>query len=238
MLYVSPSGYFTLVETKLWKSSEARRQVVAQIIDYTRRIIRWDYTHLENAFLEYARQYGVAQRGLIPYVAEQSDEDLDEMAFTDAINRNLRLGRVLLLIVGDGIREGVEEMTAYLQDAPNLQFTLGLVEIGCYGVTAGSSAPSTLLVSRVVMRTKEVTRAIVQIEMSEEAARRVIVTTATPPEEEEATAPRSQRPRFMSCCRNPSATRMPTRREASSTGWYWTTRGWRKTSPKRSSRCA
>ena len=185
LLYVSPSGYLTVVETKLWKSSEARRQVVAQIIDYTRRIVRWDYSHLEQAFLEYARQYGVAQRGLIPYVADHSDEDLDEMAFTDAINRNLRLGRLLLLIVGDGIREGVEEMTAYLQDAPNLQFTLGLVEIGCYGVTAGPGAPSTLLVPRVVMRTAEVTRAIVQIEMSEEAARRITVTTATPPAEGE-----------------------------------------------------
>ena len=153
LLYVSPSGYLTVVETKLWKSSEARRQVVAQIIDYTRRIVRWDFSHLENAFLEYARLYGVEQRGLIPYVADHSDEDFDEMAFTDAINRNLRLGRLLLLIVGDGIREGVEEMTAYLQDAPNLQFTLGLVEIGCYSVTSATGAPSTLLVPRVVMRT-------------------------------------------------------------------------------------
>ena len=148
LLYVSPSGYLTVVETKPWKSSEARRQVVAQIIDYTRRIVRWDYSHLEEAFLEYARQFGVAQRGLIPYVADHSDEDLDEMAFTDAINRNLRLGRLLLLIVGDGIREGVEEMTAYLQDAPNLQFTLGLVEIGCYGVAAGPGAPSTSRLSQ------------------------------------------------------------------------------------------
>jgi hypothetical protein len=184
LLYVSASGYLTLVETKLWKSSEARRQVVAQIIDYTRRIVRWDYSRLEEAFLEYARQYGVDQRGLIPYVAEHSDEDLDEMAFTDAINRNLRLGRVLLLIVGDGIREAVEEMTAYLQDVPNLQFTLGLVEVGCYAIT-GPAAPSTLLVPRVVMRTAEVTRAIVQIEMTEEAARRIIVTTATPPAEDQ-----------------------------------------------------
>jgi hypothetical protein len=185
LLYVSPSGHLTVVETKLWKSSEARRQVVAQIIDYTRRIVRWDFSHLENAFLEYARLYGVEQRGLIPYVADHSEEDLDDMAFTDAINRNLRLGRVLLLIVGDGIREGVEEMTAYLQDAPNLQFTLGLVEIGCYGITSGTRAPSTLLVPRVVMRTAEVTRAIVQIEMTEEAARRIRVTTATPPAEGE-----------------------------------------------------
>jgi hypothetical protein len=84
--------------------------------------------------------------------------------------------------VGDGIREGVEEMTAYLQDAPNLQFTLGLVELGCYRVSPDPQAP-TLLVPRVVMRTAEVTRAIVQIEMSDEAAKRVRVTTTTPPAE-------------------------------------------------------
>jgi hypothetical protein len=185
LLYVSPSGHLTVVETKLWKSSEARRQVVAQIIDYARRIVRWDFSNVEQAFAEYARQYGVAQRELVSYVADHSDEDLDEMAFTDAINRNLRLGRLLLLIVGDGIREGVEEMTSYLQDAPNLQFTLGLVEVGCYAITTGPAASSTLLVPRIVMRTAEVTRAIVQIEMSDEAGRRITVTTTTPAAEGE-----------------------------------------------------
>jgi hypothetical protein len=104
-------------------------------------------------------QNGIRQRGLIPYVVDQSGEDLDEMAFTDGINRNLRLGRLLLLIVGEGIREGVEEMNAYLQHAPNRQFTPGLVEIWCSSVTAGPRASSTLLVPRVVMRTVEFTRA-------------------------------------------------------------------------------
>lgn len=183
LLYVSPSGYLTLVETKLWKSPEARRQVVAQIIDYTRQIVRWDFSQLDTAFGQYARQAGIEQRGLAAYVADQCDENLDEMAFTDSVGRCLRHGRLLLLIVGDGIRENVEEMAAYLQDAPNLQFTLGLVEIGCYGLDAGSGAPSKLLVPRVVMRTAEVTRAIVQIEMSDEAARQVMVTTTTPPAE-------------------------------------------------------
>ena len=129
LLYVSPSGYLTLVETKLWKSPEARRQVVAQIIDYTRQIVRWDFSQLNSAFAQYATQAGYAQQTLVAYKAEQSDDEFDEAAFTDAVGRSLRHGRLLLLIVGDGIREGVEEMTAYLQDAPNLQFTLGLVEL-------------------------------------------------------------------------------------------------------------
>ena len=177
------SGYLTLVETKLWKSPEARRQVVAQIIDYTRQIVRWDFTQLNAAFAQYAKQAGIGHQTLVAYMADQSDDDFDEAAFTDAVGRSLRLGRLLLLIVGDGIREGVEEMTAYLQDAPNLQFTLGLVELGCYRAASDSRGTTTLLVPRVVMRTAEVTRAIVQIEMSDEAAKRVSVTTTTLPAE-------------------------------------------------------
>ena len=37
-LFISPSGYLTIVETKLWRNPEARREVVGQIIDYTKEI--------------------------------------------------------------------------------------------------------------------------------------------------------------------------------------------------------
>lgn len=37
-LYASPAGYVTLVETKLWKNAEARREVVAQSIEYAMRL--------------------------------------------------------------------------------------------------------------------------------------------------------------------------------------------------------
>ena len=37
-LYVSPTGLLTIVETKLWRNPEARRQVVGQIIDYAKEV--------------------------------------------------------------------------------------------------------------------------------------------------------------------------------------------------------
>src|SRR6266446_9002861 len=33
-LFISHAGYLVLVETKLWRNREARREVVAQLIDY------------------------------------------------------------------------------------------------------------------------------------------------------------------------------------------------------------
>ena len=49
-LFLSPSGYVTLVETKLWQNSEARREVVAQTIDYAQQISKWTHTDLESRF--------------------------------------------------------------------------------------------------------------------------------------------------------------------------------------------
>jgi hypothetical protein len=53
---------------------------------------------------------------------------VDEQHFHDALTANLRRGRFLLLIVGDGIREGVEAIAEYLQVHSGLHFSLGLVE--------------------------------------------------------------------------------------------------------------
>ena len=184
-LYISPNGYLTLVETKLWKSPEARRQVVAQIIDYTKHLAKWDYAHLGEVFGKYAAARGLAQKNVYEWVSEQSDDAPGEVEFYDAMGRCLRNGRFLLLIVGDGIRENVEDLVAYLQQTPNLQFTLGLVEMACYRVKREGKATSLLMVPRVVAKTAEITRAIVQIKMSKEASSEVEAFTtipASPPE--------------------------------------------------------
>ena len=48
-------GYLTLVETKLWRNPEARRTVVAQIIDYASHLSTWTYDDLRQAVFWNAR---------------------------------------------------------------------------------------------------------------------------------------------------------------------------------------
>ena len=43
ILYVTPTGQIVLVETKLWRNPEARREVVAQILDYAKELAGWTY---------------------------------------------------------------------------------------------------------------------------------------------------------------------------------------------------
>lgn len=49
LLFVNSEGMITIVETKLWRNPEARRKVVAQIIDYAKDMAKWSYSDLVQA---------------------------------------------------------------------------------------------------------------------------------------------------------------------------------------------
>ncbi len=46
--FINPFGRLTLVECKLWRKPLARREVVAQVLDYARAISRWSYSDLQR----------------------------------------------------------------------------------------------------------------------------------------------------------------------------------------------
>ena len=49
ILYVTLTGQIVLVETKLWRNPESRREVVAQILDYAKELTKWTYDDLDRA---------------------------------------------------------------------------------------------------------------------------------------------------------------------------------------------
>ena len=153
-LYISPSGSLTIVEAKLWRNPQARREVVGQIIDYAKEVSRWDYEDLDAAT---ERACG---KRLWDLVGEHSDPLLNEPKFIDTVTRNLNVGRFLLLIVGDGIREAMERMAEFLQDTPQLRFSLALIELQAYRLP---ETDQLLVTPVVVSRTKEISRAIVRV---------------------------------------------------------------------------
>ena len=146
----------TLVECKLWRSPEARREIVGQILDYARTLKKRTFSDLQR---EAARARKEQSFDLAAHVSNHSaDSNFDKAVFADSVARNLQKGRVLLLVVGDGIREGVEAIAEYLQAATSLQFTFGLVE-----AQASELAPKSWIVqSRVLARTL-INRTIVDV---------------------------------------------------------------------------
>lgn len=163
LVFINREGLLTLVETKLWRNPEARRQVVAQIVDYAKEMGKWTYEEL-TAAASAARPELTSSEGLFDLVAAIEGADaLDEAAFIDNVTRNLRRARFLLLIVGDGIHEGVQQMADFLQQTPQLGFTLALTEIGVFRTDAEDEL---FIQPRILARTQEVVRAIVEINVS------------------------------------------------------------------------
>lgn len=162
-LFVTPTGDLVLVETKLWRNAEARREVIAQALDYVSALMTMDYGTLEAA----AIKAGMAANSLYELVADQA-EAVTEQEFFDAVSRNLKRGRMLVLAVGDGIRQEAERLAGLIQHQMMAQFTFALVEIRlCEHAASGAiiAVPSTLaqtvMIERGVLQVSEDTVAIV-----------------------------------------------------------------------------
>ena len=152
ILYVTPAGQVVLVETKLWRNPEARREVVGQILDYAKHLTGWTYDTLDQRAATAAK----SMRGHLLRCVRTRLPDVDEAAFVDSLNRSLSSGDFVLLIVGDGIRYGAESLVAFLERFGNLKFRLGLVEVAAFELHDGS----TLLQPRILAKTEIIERTV------------------------------------------------------------------------------
>lgn len=152
---VTPSGLPVLVECKLWRNPEGRREVVGQILDYAKELSRWSSSDIQREASRRLSRIGNPVLDLI----RAAGHDIDEAEFNDALTANLRRGRFLLLIVGDGIREGVEAIAEYLQAHAGLHFTFGLVELPIFCLPDDRK----VVAPRVLARTVAISREVVAV---------------------------------------------------------------------------
>jgi hypothetical protein len=76
----------------------------------------------------------------------------------DGISRSLKRGDFLLLVVGDGIRSGLQQIAGLLQNRATLGFSFGLVEMAIYG---GKDHQGPYYVQpRLLLQTEIVTRTV------------------------------------------------------------------------------
>jgi hypothetical protein len=150
---VTDRGGLVLVECKLWRNPESRRKVVGQILDYATDIAGWDYEQLENA-VRHANPAPGLSKGASLFERVAGAGGLDEKQFADAVYRNLKRGQFLLLVVGDGIREGVASISSFLQQHVGLHFDLGLAEIAVFPLPTGGYIvqPRVLAVTERILR--------------------------------------------------------------------------------------
>jgi hypothetical protein len=155
VLYVTRNGKLAVLEAKLWRNSEARRKVIGQILDYAKEISRWKYEDLQREVSRVTKRKG----NVVYELVREKYPDVDEARFVDEVSRSMSMGRFLLLVVGDGIREGVAQITNFLDQSGNLSFTFGLVEMAVF--RDGQNAR--LVQPRVLAKTVLIERALYQL---------------------------------------------------------------------------
>lgn len=148
-VFITPNGNLIFAETKLYRNPEARREVVAQVMDYAESLTGWTFEAFQQA----------AGKNLFELVAGETE--LNEERFIDAVARNLRIGRGLFLIVGDGIREETETLARHVQAHAGLQFALALVELACFSLPDGGGQ---VIHPRTIVRTTNIERGVVRVE--------------------------------------------------------------------------
>lgn len=127
MLGVTKHGHPVLVECKLWRNPEARREVIAQILEYAALLRRLSYSDLTAALKGQAsftdsldNRHGLSSKSpnpLYDLVAKVSGGAGTETEFTDTVASCLERGEIELIVAGDGIREDTAAISEHLRDS-------------------------------------------------------------------------------------------------------------------------
>jgi hypothetical protein len=162
LLYAAADGSLCLIETKLWRNPEAHRTVLAQILDYAKDLAHLDFKDFKAQIEAVAARHNYP-RDLFKIMRHMlGNSEFDNIRFEEGIRDSLSSGKFLLLVVGDRIRPAVAMLSDIIGTAPNLEFTLRLVEITFHHLDSKEKWPL-MVVPSVVGKTHEVTRAVVRI---------------------------------------------------------------------------
>ncbi|NLA74413.1 MAG: hypothetical protein GX846_02875 [Deltaproteobacteria bacterium] len=165
ILYLSGSGYPVIVETKLWRNPESRREVVAQILDMAFAFSKWGYDQLDEYTKRFAKTFYGQERSLISLMEEKLGEiDMEQDEFRDHVENNLNLGRFLVAVVGDKIRSSTLDILNGLNRYPGLGLELAMIELECF-TFAEKEPPSLLIIPRIAKKSEIIERSIVEVKI-------------------------------------------------------------------------
>jgi hypothetical protein len=118
LLFTDANGLLTVVETKLAKNPQVRREVIGQVIEYASFLSTWDADDVERQANEYLRSDRApeAHRGLDLYEAlsKASPEPVPEDVFRERVEDNLKGGRIRLVIAVDEVVEPLRSTVTFL----------------------------------------------------------------------------------------------------------------------------
>lgn len=150
---VTPEGKLVLIECKLWRNPQARREVVAQALEYASLLRNWSYSDLS---VRLQNMLGTRSDNPLFDTYRKAGGPLDEEALHDRIALGLKAGDFLVIIAGDGIREDVLSIAEHLNMNSGMATSLALAEFQMFMGPTGE----TVIIPHVPVRTDVLTHRV------------------------------------------------------------------------------
>jgi len=134
VVLLGSDGVITIVETKLKRNPEARREVIAQILEYAAYLSEWTIADIGR----YAGDFFKTRNADDRFENKSFDEalriflgDTEEIeTFKSAVERNLRQGRIRLIVAVDEIGEQAQKIITFVNSYS--AFDLYLLQISSH----------------------------------------------------------------------------------------------------------
>lgn len=122
---VRADGTPVLVECKLWRNPQARREVIGQILEYASLLHKRSYSDIE-AQVRFQVSHGIWE------AIKGFDKGVDQASFIDRFTHCLGSGEFDLIIAGDGIRSDLISITDLLSRSSTNVGQLSLMEVSVW----------------------------------------------------------------------------------------------------------
>ena len=153
ILAITETGKLILVECKLWKNPQARREVIAQIVEYATLLKSLSYSDFSTRLKKFINS---EDEDPITHIFKRFNINFDEAQIIDRISESLKSGRFHLVIAGDGIRSDLINITNTINQGSFFS-DLTLLEICIYE----NDNKDIILLPKVPSKTEIVTKTVI-----------------------------------------------------------------------------
>lgn len=124
LLAFTARGDIAIIECKLEKNTQAKREVIGQILDYAAHLWGMSYESLDQQI------QSMTNRSLADLVREHADNpEWDEEEFRAAIRSTLEQGNFILTIAVNEINEELHRIIRYVNSLGELSFSFAALEM-------------------------------------------------------------------------------------------------------------
>ncbi len=119
VLCMDGEGVLTVIETKLARNPQIRREVIGQVLEYVAQVSKWRAQEVFQAADKYFQSTGES-RSLYDMLKKENDSDevVPEIIY-DQVDNNLRKGKIKVLIASDTIPENLKDTVNFINSYSN-----------------------------------------------------------------------------------------------------------------------